>query len=75
MTKKKSKLMRQVENQQGERLETLLPKLMAELGAGGAAAELGVSKATIGYWCLKMGLRIERVAVPPEWEVIIKRAA
>ena len=62
---KKTRKMLGVEAEQGERLEDLLPRLIDERGQSGAADYLDVSKATLGYWLLKLGISIARVAVAP----------
>ena len=65
MLNRKTKQMLRVEAEQGERLEDLLPRLIDERGQSGAADYLDVSKATVGYWLLKLGISIARVAVAP----------
>jgi hypothetical protein len=62
---KKSSLMRRVEREQGRTLEELIPSLVNQHGLSGAADVLQVSKSTLGYWLLKLGLRMERVVVAP----------
>ena len=52
-----TKLMREVEREQGESLETLIPRLVNQVGVVATADHIGVSKATLGYWMLKMGIR------------------
>jgi hypothetical protein len=48
---RKTKLMQRVERaHDGRPLERLLPEMVNELGLSGTADELGVSKATLGYW-------------------------
>lgn len=75
MTYRKTKLMRQIEDQTGQPLERLLPTMINEIGMTQAAQELGISKATIGYWMLKMGIHVERVAVMPGDQLVVKRTA
>ena len=65
MLNRKTRKMLGVEAEQGERLEDLLPRLIDERGQSGAADYLDVSKATVGYWLLKLGISIARVAVAP----------
>ena len=65
MLNRKTKQMLRVEAERGERLEDLLPRLIDERGQSGAADYLDVSKATVGYWLLKLGISIARVAVAP----------
>ena len=52
-----TKLMRRVEREQGESLETLIPRLVNEVGVVATAEHIGVSPAGLGYWMLKMGIR------------------
>ena len=72
---RKTKLMRQVEDRMGQPLERLLPRLINDIGLTEAAQEMGVSKATIGYWMLKMGIHVERVAVMPGDQLVVKKTA
>lgn len=65
MLNRKTRKMLGVEAEQGERLEDLLPRLIDERGQSGAAAYLDVSKATLGYWLLKLRISIARIAVAP----------
>ena len=62
---KKTKQMLKVEAEQGQKLEDLLPGLINERGRSGAAECVGVQRATFGYWLLKLGINIRRVAVSP----------
>jgi len=59
--------MRQAEARVGASLATYLPDQLNGVGHDGAftilAHDLGVSKATLGYWMLKLGIRMEDVAV------------
>jgi hypothetical protein len=71
----KTKVMKRVENEQGEPLQTLLPRLINESGMTGAADALAVSKSTIGYWCLKLGIAVQRVALVPGEKVVIRKIA
>ena len=74
MLNRKTRKMLGVEAEQGERLEDLLPRLIDERGQSGAADYLDVSKATLGYWLLKLGISIARVAVAPgDTVTIIKK--
>ena len=74
MLNRKTRKMLGVEAEQGERLEDLLPRLIDERGQSGAAAYLDVSKATLGYWLLKLGISIARIAVAPgDTVTIIKK--
>ncbi len=73
---KKTKLMLRVEKEcGGQPLEQILPEKINEMGLTAAAEELGVSKATLGYWLLKFGLRVERVVLARGEEIEIKKAS
>jgi|TARA_Y100000031_G_C8068325_1_gene313887 transcriptional regulator with GAF, ATPase, and Fis domain len=73
MAEKKSKKMLAVEKRQRRELESLLPELVNELGLTGAAKKLNLTKATLSYWLLKLGIRIRRVALKPDETIEIKR--
>lgn len=62
---RKTKLMLRVEKEFERPLERLLPELVNDRGLTATADILGVSKATLGYWMLKMGINVHRVAVAP----------
>ncbi|MBG95007.1 MAG: hypothetical protein CL793_07115 [Chloroflexi bacterium] len=62
---KKTKLMTKVEERFQRPLESLLPEMVNELGLSAAADKLGISKATLGYWLLKFGIDVRRVALAP----------
>ena len=71
---KKTKLMAQVElAHDNQPLERLLPELINEHGLTATAAALGVSKATLGYWLLKLGINVRRVALAPGESLEVKR--
>ena len=59
----KSKKMLEVEQEHGEQLETLLPRLYNEMGFPAMVEELDINRSTLWYWFLKMGVRIKRVAI------------
>lgn len=61
--------MRNIARQEGEPVALALKRLCTEIGINGLAERWGVSKATVGYWMLKCGIRIEYAAVPPGHEV------
>ena len=48
---------------------------MTERGLSATAEELGVSKATLGYWLLKLGINVQRIALAPGESIEIKRAS
>ena len=70
---RKTKLMQNVENRYHRPLERLLPEMVNERGLSYTALELGVSKATLGYWLLKLGIRVQRVALAPGESLEVKR--
>ena len=72
---RKTKLMQRVETEFDRPLEQLLPEKVNELGLSATADELGVSKATLGYWLLKLGIRVQRVAVFHNEVVEIKKVS
>ncbi len=72
---KKTKLMQRVENSYQRPLEKLLPELVNEKGLSDTASELGVSKATLGYWLLKLGINVRRVALAPGETLEVKRSS
>ena len=72
---RKTKLMQRVEKEFQRPLERLLPEKVNEIGLSSTAEELGVSKATLGYWLLKLGINVRRVALAPGETLEIKRAS
>ncbi len=70
---RRTKLMRQVEDKFQRPLETLVPELVNQHGLSHAAAEMGVSPATLSYWMLKMGIRYRRVALTADETIEVKR--
>ena len=70
---RKTKLMQRVETAQQRPLERLLPEMVNEKGLSTTAEELGVSKATLGYWLLKLGIIVRRVALAPGETLEVKR--
>jgi hypothetical protein len=72
---RKTKLMQAVEDRYQRPLERLLPELVNEKGLSYTALELGVSKATLGYWLLKLGINVRRVALAPGETLEVKRAS
>jgi len=67
--------MQRVEKEFQRPLERLLPEKVNEIGLSSTAEELGVSKATLGYWLLKLGINVQRVALAPGETLEIKRAS
>lgn len=72
---RKTKLMQRVEKEHQRPLERLLPEMVNEKGLSSTADELGVSKATLGYWLLKLGISVRRVALAPGETLEVKRAS
>ena len=70
---RRSRLMREVEERYSRPLERLLPELVNEQGLSGAAEELGVSKSTVNYWLLKLGINVRRVVLSPGESLEVKR--
>ena len=70
---RKTKLMQRVEKEFSRPLENLLPEKVNEVGLSATAEELGVSKATLGYWLLKLGINVRRVALAPGETLEVKR--
>ena len=70
-----TKLMERVEKEFQRPLERLLPEKINEIGLSATADELGVSKATLGYWLLKLGIEVRRVALAPGETLEIKRVS
>ena len=73
MNTRKTKLMLRTEALQGQPLESLLCNGINAMGMSGCAEELGVGKATLGYWCLKLGIEVKRVALLPGETVEVRR--
>ena len=71
---RKTKKMIAVEEKFHQPLEKMLPEMVTEQGLSSTADELGVSKATLGYWLLKLGIEVRRVALAPGESLEVKRA-
>ena len=70
---RKTKMMAAVEEVLHQPLEKVLPEMVTEQGLSATADELGVSKATLGYWLLKLGINVRRVALAPGETLEVKR--
>lgn len=70
---RKTKKMVIVEEKFSQPLEKLLPEMVTEQGLSATADYLGVSKATLGYWLLKLGINVRRVALAPGESLEVKR--
>ena len=68
---RKSKKMLQVEKKYKRSLERLLPELINDYGLTSTASELGIGKALLGYWLLKLQIRVVRIALAPNQKVEI----
>ncbi len=62
-----------VEEKYRQPLEKLLPEKINYMGQSATADELGVSKATLGYWNMKLGIVVHRVATAPGETIKIER--
>ena len=67
--------MQRVERDHQRPLESLLPEMVNERGLSSTADDLGVSKATLGYWLLKLGISVRRVALAPGETLEVKRVS
>ena len=72
---RKTRLMQSVEDRYRQPLERLLPEMINEHGLTSTAQQLEVSKATLGYWLLKLGINVRRVALAPGESLEVKRAS
>ena len=72
---RKTKLMQRVENDHQRPLERLLPEMVNEIGLSSTAEELCLSNATRGYWLLKLGINVRRVALAPGETLEVERAS
>lgn len=70
---RKTRLMIEVEEKYQQPLERLLPEMINERGLSSTALSLDVSKATLGYWLLKLGINVRRVALAPGESLEVKR--
>ncbi len=52
-------------------LEEAIPLYINRDGMTKAAERIGVSKATLNYWMLKLGIRHQYIAVPPGQSVTL----
>lgn len=75
MLRRKTKKMIDVEVRFQQPLEEMLPPLVTDNGLSATAEQLGVSKATLGYWLLKLGINVQRIALAPGETIEVKRAS
>jgi hypothetical protein len=71
-TLRKNAAMLRVEEVYGERLESLLPRLINAKGITGTGTELGISKSSVNYWCMKLGIIRQTVALVPGERVEVR---
>ena len=64
--------MLEVEEARGERLEILIPRLINTIGLTATATELGISKSSVNYWCMKLGIIRQMVALVPGERVEVR---
>ena len=72
---KKTAKMLQVERKIRRPLERAVPELVNEHGLTGAGKRLGISKATLSYWMLKLGIQMRHVALAPGETIEVKRTS
>lgn len=72
---KKTAKMLQVEKRIRRPLERAIPELVNEHGLTGAGKRLNVSKATLSYWMLKLGIQMRHVALAPGETIEVKRVS
>lgn len=77
MTKKtkKTKKMLDVEKRLRRPLEQAIPEMINEHGFTETARQLKLSKPTLNYWMLKLGISVRRVALAPGETIEIKRTS
>jgi hypothetical protein len=75
MTMRKTPKMVVAEKRLRRPLEKALPELINESGLTATAKRLGVSKATLSYWLLKLGITLRRVALAPGETIEVKRVS
>lgn len=73
MRRKKTKGMKDAEARLGAPLEIALPPMITAEGQTGTADRIGVSKATLGYWVLKLDIEVRRVALAPGDRLVLHR--
>ncbi len=75
MTMKKTPKMVDAERKLRRPLERALPEMINANGQSATAKRLGVSKATLSYWLLKLGIEMRRVALAPGETIEVKRTS
>ena len=74
MNRKTTKMIA-VEERFDQTLESMLPEMVTERGLSATAEHLAVSKATLGYWLLKLGINVHRVALAPGESIEVRRVS
>ena len=71
---KRTRLMKEVQARfDGRPLVDLIVEGINQDGLSQTAAELGISKASLGYWILKLNITVQRVALKPNERIEIVR--
>ena len=68
----KTKQMLRVEKEHGEKLETLMPRLINDWGSSSAATRMGISNSLVGYWCMKLGIIKRTIALAPGQRIEVR---
>ena len=68
----KTKQMLRVEKEHGEKLETLMPRLIIDWGSSSAATRMGISNSLVGYWCMKLGIIKRTIALAPGQRIEVR---
>ena len=68
----KTRVMLRVEKDHGEKLETLMPRLINDWGSSDAARRMGISTSLVGYWCMKLGIIKRTIALAPGQRVEVR---
>ena len=68
----KTRVMLRVEKDYGEKLETLMPRLINDWGSSDAAKRMGISTSLVGYWCMKLGIIKRTIALAPGQRVEVR---
>jgi hypothetical protein len=68
----KTTTMLNVEGVYGESLEHLIPRLINSVGQAQAAEDMNISRSSLNYWCMKLGIVRQLVALVPGERVEIR---
>ena len=69
--RKRTRKMIEVEGRYQQPLVEMLPQMLTSQGLAKTALELGVSKATVGIWIVKLGIELRYVALRPGESITI----